>query len=357
MTGDRSAQLNVWVVSVSFRSARLMIDCLRSLASERSTPGVNLRAVVIDNASGDFPLLSQAVADNGWSPWVNLVLAPRNGGFAYGNNLGIQLALESGAADYVLLLNPDTQIRPRALAAWIAFLQSHPQVAIAGPGIENVDGTDWPIAFRFPSPGTEFCAALGIGLVTRLLGNRTVARRMPAVAQPVDWVSGAAMMIRAQVLHAIGGFDESYFLYFEETDFCFRARRAGFATWYFPDSRVMHIMGQSTDVVLETWSRPKRLPAYWFESRRRYLAASLGTAAAMLTDLLVLLAYPVGYLKQILLGRAGALVPHYLRDVWQHSILRPGNRRQAPLQTYIPGRPAAACRPPAKRSAAGAPLG
>jgi GT2 family glycosyltransferase len=335
-----------------------MIDCLRSLERERTAPGLDLRAIVIDNASGDHPLLAQAVAEHGWSSWVQLLLAPRNGGFGYGNNLGIRLAIENGGADYLLLLNPDTQARPGSIAALVGFLQSHPDVAIAGPGFENHDGTDWPIAFRFPSVGTEFCAALGIGLVTRLLGDRTVARRMPATARQVDWVSGAAMLIRAEVFAAIGGFDENYFLYFEETDLCRRAARAGFATWYFPESRIMHIMGQSTNVVIEAWSAPKRLPGYWFESRRRYLAASLGTPAAMLADLLVLLAYPVGYLKQILLGRARATVPHYLRDVWRHSILRPRNRQQGPIRTCRPvrppGTPAAGT---ARRSASATPLG
>lgn len=340
------ADLTVWVVGVSYRSARLMIDCLRSLAGERAAPGINLRAVVIDNASGDFPLLSQAVDENGWSSWVELVLAPRNGGFAYGNNIGIHLAMEHGA-DYVLLLNPDTQVRAHAIESLLAFMQSRPDVAITGPSFENADGTAWPMAFRFPSIGTEFCAALGVGLVTRLLGDRTVARRMPAVTQRVDWVSGAAMMIRAELFQAIGGLDESYFLYFEETDFCFRAARAGFATWYFPASRIMHVMGQSTDVIMESWSRPKRLPGYWFESRRRYLAASLGTAAAMTADVLVLLAYPLGYLKQILLGRGHTTVPHYLGDLWRHSILRVRNRRQAPLMTYMPaGQPESRATPP-----------
>ena len=75
---------------------------------------------------------------------------------------------------------------------------------------------------------------------------------------------------------AIGGLDENYFLYFEETDFCLRARKAGFATWYVPQSRVMHIAGQSTKVT-EVSDTPKRLPGYWFESRRRYYAVTFGT--------------------------------------------------------------------------------
>jgi len=180
---------------------------------------------------------------------------------------------------------------------------------------------------------------------------------MPAIAQPVDWVSGAAMMVRAQLVASIGGFDENYFLYFEETDLCFRAARAGFATWYFPESRVMHIMGQSTGMVIESWSKPKRLPPYWFESRRRYLAGSLGTAAAMLADLLVLLAYPVGYLKQILLGRAHTTVPCYLRDFWRHSIVRLRNRQRDPIRTYVPGRREEPLPRPAQSPASDTPLG
>ena len=330
------AEVKVWVVSVSFRSARLMIDCLRSIEKELSTPRVKLGAIVVDNASGDFPILSQAVQENGWSSWVKLILAPKNGGFAYGSNLGIQLAMDNGDADYIFLLNPDTQVRRHAIGSLIAFLESHRNVAIAGPSFEKLDGKGWPIAFRFPSIATELSAALGIGLVTKLLGDRTVEMRMAPVAQQVDWISGAAMMIRSDVFKTIGGLDENYFLYFEETDFCFRARKAGFSTWYVPESRVMHIMGQSTDVVIEGCSRPKRLPAYWFESRRRYLASSLGPRAAMAVDLVVLLTYPIGYLKQVLLGRGRTLVSHYLRDVWRHSILRRRNRRLAPCRTHLP---------------------
>lgn len=345
------------MVSVSYRSARLLIDCLRSVAGERSAPGINLRAVVVDNASGDLPMLTQAVQDNGWGSWIRLIAAPRNGGFAYGNNLGVRLAIESGA-DYLLLLNPDTLVRPGAIASLVAFFESRRDVGIAGPGFENPDGTEWPMAFRFPSLATELTAALGIGLVTRLLGNRTVARRMSAIAQQVDWVSGAALMIRAEVFAAIGGLDENYFLYFEETDFCFRAARAGFPTWYFPASRIMHIMGQSTNLIMEGPSRPRRLPGYWYESRRRYLAASLGTTAAMVGDLIVLLAYPLGYLKQILLGRGRAVVPHYLRDIWRYSILRARNRGQPPVRTYAPVRTEeSSARPLERRSASGAPLG
>ena len=174
--------------------------------------------------------------------------APKNGGFAYGNNFGIRAAFEQSPPHYIYLLNPDTQVRPGAIAALAAFLEGHPQVGVAGSSFETEDGTDWPFAFRFPTLLSEVEHGVRLGLVTRCLSHWTVARAMSPVAQPTDWISGASMMIRPSVLNAVGGLDENFFLYFEETEFCHRARRAGFPTWYVPESRVMHMIGKSTNV-------------------------------------------------------------------------------------------------------------
>jgi GT2 family glycosyltransferase len=133
------------------------------------------------------------------------------------------------------------------------------------------------------------------------------------------------MMIRPAVLKSIGGLDENYFLYFEETDFCRRARVAGHPTWYVPQSRVMHVMGQSTGVT-DARQGPKRLPAYWFESRRRYYVLAFGLPHAVIIDLAALLANSVGHLKRILQGRRHAAVPHFMRDLLRHSVLWPRNR-------------------------------
>lgn len=322
---------NVSIVIVSFRSAGLTIDCLHSVEKERAMPGASIRAIVVDNASGDFPVLARAVEDNGWGSWVTVILAPFNGGFAYGNNLGMRLVMERHPPDYFLLLNPDTQVRPGAIGTLADFLESHPQVGIAGSSFENPDGSEWPIAFRFPTLASELCAALDIGPVTRMLGRWAVARQMSPMAQPVDWICGASMMIRPEVLRAIGGFDESYFLYFEETDFCLRARQAGFPTWYVPASRVMHVAGQSTGVTVRN-ARPRRLPQYWFESRRRYYAMAYGIGSAIRIDLLVLIAYPIGWIKRLALGRFQNSVPHYWRDLLRDSVLWRRNRRLGPVR-------------------------
>jgi len=317
--------LDIVVVIVTYRTARLTIEALRSIESERRIPDLRIRAVVVDNASEDLPEIAQAVTQNAWSSWVSLVAAPRNGGFAYGNNLGIEHAYTEREPAYVYLLNPDAQVRPGAIAELVRFLEAQPDVGIAGSRFENADGTDWPIAFTFPTLLSEVDAGLNWGLVTRVLNRWVVAQRMTNSPQQVDWISGASMLIRREVLESIGGLDENYFLYFEETDFCYRARRAGFSTWYVPESRVMHIAGQSTQLT-DFSGRPKRLPTHWFESRRRYFAVTLGVRGAIAVDVATLVAHSLGAIKRIALGRRRSAVPHLIRDLVRHSALWTRNR-------------------------------
>jgi len=316
--------LDVAVVIVTYKSAQLTIQSLRSLESERAISGLNIRAIVVDNASGDLPAIQQALGPNGWSSWVTLVLAPMNGGFAYGNNLGVQHAYAAATPDYIYLLNPDAEVRPGAIGSLVRFLEARPDAGVAGSSFEYLDGRDWPMAFRFPTIWSELSEGLHIGLIARLLKKWIVARRMTQITQPTDWICGASMLIRPAVFAAIGGFDENYFLYFEETDFCNRALKAGFSTWYVPESRVMHIMGQSTRITDETLEL-QRLPAYWFESRRRYFAVTFGVGHAMLIDLAAFFAGFLGLVKRILQRRPR--VPHYLRDLFKHTVLRPRNRQ------------------------------
>jgi GT2 family glycosyltransferase len=322
-------RITVAISIVTYKSASLTIDCLRSIDVERSCADVCIRVVVVDNASRDAPAIAKAIEANGWSSWVSLVTAPKNGGFAYGNNLAIQRAQADWRPNYFHLLNPDTLVRKGAIAALVKFLETHPTVGIAGSSFENRDGSAWPIAFRFPSILSEIESGVQFGLVSRLLRRWVVAVEMSPVAQAIDWVPGASMMIRPAVCDAIGGFDENYFLYFEETDFCLRAKRAGFSTWYVPESRVMHIAGQSTKLTVRN-APLKRLPSYWFDSRRRYFMASYGAAKAVAIDIVAMLAYAVGSLKRIAQRRPERGIPHFLMDLARHSALWTRHRKSAP---------------------------
>jgi GT2 family glycosyltransferase len=327
-------ELDVAVIIVTYNSAQLTIENLRSLLLERSKPGLRIRAVVVDNASGDFAEILRAVENHRWSSWVTVVAAPKNGGFAYGNNLGVVTACTSGDPAYFYLLNPDAQVRPGAIDLLVRFLEMHPEVGIAGSGLEGLDGRDWPIAFRFPSMMGELIQGINWGVVTRLFEPWAIVRYMSRSNDAVDWVSGASMMIRPSVFRAVGGMDENYFLFFEETDFCRRARGAGYATWYVPDSRVMHIGGQSTTV---STSGCERLPEYWFESRRRYYAVTFGIACAIAIDLVAVVAHSLGSVKRAIRGQRRSGIPHFVRDLMHHSVLWKRNRNIPAFQSRIIG--------------------
>jgi N-acetylglucosaminyl-diphospho-decaprenol L-rhamnosyltransferase len=278
--------MKLLVVIVNYRSARYTLDCLHALAPQIQGLA-SARVVVNDNASGDdsMALIGSAIAREGWGEWASAVELPRNGGFAYGNNAAIRPALRSSdPPEFVLLLNPDTIPRPGALASLLAFLEQHPEVGIAGSRLEYEDGTQHESCFRFHTLATEIAHGLRLGIVSRLLRRRVEAPPLVNHPIPVDWVAGASMLVRREVFEAIGLLDEGYFLYYEETDFCLRARRAGWPSWYAPASRVAHLVGKSSGLTDRREALPRR-PRYWFESRHRYFVKNHGRAYAWIVDL------------------------------------------------------------------------
>jgi N-acetylglucosaminyl-diphospho-decaprenol L-rhamnosyltransferase len=327
---------SVLVVIVNYRTSRLVAECLRSLEAEvRNHPSVQV--AVVDNESGDDSVeyLQAAIADHHWEPWATLIPSGHNGGYAYGNNVAIRPALASdNPPDYYLLLNPDTAIHPEAVWTLVEFMEARPKVGICGSGLENPDGSRWPIAFRFPSLLSELDSGLRIGAVTNLLQRWVVPREMGDEAEPVDWLPGASMMVRRQVFDDIGLMDEDYFLYYEETDFCLQSQRAGWECWYVPQSRVMHIAGQSTGVTVRT-DRPKRLPTYWFESRRRYFIKNHGWLYAAATDVVWLKSFMLWRLRRVIQRKPDTDPPHLLGDFFRNSTIMAGLRK-SPQSTPAP---------------------
>jgi len=298
------------IIIVNYRTASLTIDALTSLAPEIARhPGT--RCFVIDNGSGDgsAEIIADAVRQSGYGDWCQVHALPDNRGFSAGNNAALALADEQGfAPDLIWLLNPDTIARPDALAALVAFMERHPDVGIVGGAAENPDGTPQYCAFRFPTPLGEFEAAIGLGVARRLLGRYVIAPSYPDHAVAVHWVSGASMMIRRETFDRIGRFDERYFLYYEETDFCRRAADAGIVCWHEPASRIVHLIGQSTGMSGAA-RRLKRRPRYWFESRARYYRRHLGLAALVAANVGWLVAYPIGYVLDRLRRRPSEEAP------------------------------------------------
>ncbi|NJK41918.1 MAG: glycosyltransferase family 2 protein [Acaryochloridaceae cyanobacterium SU_2_1] len=312
----------ILVVIVNYRTPQLAVDCLRSLDSERSTLP-NLQVAMVDNHSEDDSLavIGEAIAREGWQSWVTLHPLPHNGGFAHGNNAVIRPALESDCPpDYLWLLNPDTVVRPGSLTALLAFFKEHPRVGIAGSRLEDIDGRPQYSAFRFPSLWSEFDQGLRLGIVSKLLSDWVVAPPIAGQVMPTDWVAGASMMVRSAVFTEIGLLDEAYFMYYEEVDFCLRASQAGWPCWYVPESRVVHLVGQSSGVTGATAAQRRR-PQYWFDSRRRYFCRYYGRAYAALTDAAWMLGFGLWQLRRWLQRKPAIDPPLLFQDFLRHSAL------------------------------------
>jgi hypothetical protein len=308
------------VAIVNYCTADLVIDCLRSLAPVRDECS-HLAAVVADNASpdGSGKQIADAIVENGWSEWAKLLEMPRNGGFSYGNNGVIREYLESQSPpEFFWLLNSDTVVRKSALTALLSFMRDNPNAGIGGSRLEDPDGTPQHSAFRFHSIAAEFEGSVNLGVVSKILGNRRVAPPIVDVNQRFDWLSGASMLIRTEVLQQAGLFDEAYFLYFEETDFCLRAQKHGWQCWYVPESRVVHLVGKSTGVTERT-GPPKRRPSYWFESRRRYFVKHNGRVYGALADLALASGTILWMARAGIQRRPAACPEKFLVDLARHS--------------------------------------
>lgn len=315
---------SITIVIVNYKSAELTLECLDSIKNEAVFCGLTTpwRTIVIDNASGDYPILLSAVERMGMPGWINLIKAPRNGGFSYGNNIGIRTALSAPEPpEYIMLLNPDTLLKSGAVKHLVQFLQTHTQAGIVGCSFENQDGSDWNIAFRFPSLIGFFDQGARIGIINHLFNHKTIARHMSGTTpSQVDWVAGACMLLRTSMIKNIGLMDEGYFLYYEEVDFCLKASRAKWQCWYVPKSRVMHVSGHSTGV-----SGSKRtlkpLPDYWYESRTRFLVKNYGFAYAKLADLAYFLGLLTSRLKALLGGSRNDDPPRLVWDFLRKSTI------------------------------------
>ena len=328
---DRLPATRLGICIVAWRCGPLVIDCLQSIEAElASVPGSHV--CIVDNASGDdtAEVIERAIEERGWGAWATLVRAPRNGGFAYGNNRAIEMLRAIGApVDYWVLLNPDTVVRPGALRVLADFMNAQPGIGLAGGRSEDPDATPQACCFRFPSILREMAAVVQLGPFFRLFRRQIRWIDTPSNPMEVDWVSGAFVFIRPEILEQIGLLDESYFLYFEETDFILRAKRAGWSCWHVPQSRIVHLVGQSSGVTTRH-ARARRLPAYWFESRRRYFVINHGRTYAAMLDLAVAAGYCVARPIRRLTRHWYDDPPYFLRDLLKHSALFHGSSSIAP---------------------------
>lgn len=299
-------------VILNYKTAEMTLDAVA--AAREALAGIDGHRIdVVDNDSGDgsFEVLKKAADDAGW-PNVQVMASGHNGGFGAGNNFAIRRALESDdPPEFIYILNSDAFPAPDAIEKLLSFLEARPNVGIAGSYIHGPDGDPHLTAFRFPSFKAEVLGSFRLGALQRMWPDDEIPiQPMPTETRQVDWLAGASMMLRREVFEAIGLFDETFFLYFEETDLCRRARLAGWPCYYVVESKVAHIGSVSTGFKL----RDKPMPSYWFDSRRYYFNKNHGRAYTWASNVVHAVGLGTFRVRSVVQRKENPDRLHFLRD-------------------------------------------
>jgi N-acetylglucosaminyl-diphospho-decaprenol L-rhamnosyltransferase len=334
--------MELLVVIVNYKVTDLTIDCLKSVAPEIArVPGTKVAVCENGTSPADAQRLRDAIAENGWGGWASVTEIFPNRGFTGGNNEIIRPALQSSDPPrYVLLLNSDTIVLPHAFEALVQFMEGHPKVGIAGSRLEKPDGEVHVSAFRYHGIANEFDRGLRLGIVSKALARWELAPPPRQIAHEADWVAGASMIVRKEVFDAIGLLDEGYYTYFDDIDFCLRARKAGWPTWYVPESRVIHLVGCSTKI-----SDPKkeqvnkRRPKYWYQARARFFIKSYGPLYAAMADIAFLSGCALWRVRRLIERKPDSDPRHMMLDTFLNSVFVRGWRVK-PVENPAMGKPA-----------------
>lgn len=277
--------MDLSIIIVSWNVADLLKKCLDSIY--KYTQEISFEIFVIDNASSDN---SVAMIQENF-PKIKFIINQENKGFAAANNQG---AIQAQGR-YILLLNPDTELKEDSLSKVARFMDKQPKCGIAGCHLENPDGAHQDSVRRFPSFWDQFLILLKIHYIFPrlaifryyLYANFDYSRE-----QKVEQVMGAFFMIRREMIEQIGLLDEKFFIWFEEVDFCLRAQKAGWLVYYTPATSIIHHFGQSFKQVMtvekqKIWN--KSLRNYFFKHRGlwQYLGISILTRISLILVYLV----------------------------------------------------------------------
>ena len=265
------------VVIVNWNTAQLLERCLTSLAA--AFDGLSVRTVVVDNASTDRS--AEMVARK--FPWVELIHNQENVGYARANNQA--LLPNADDASYTLFLNPDTEVPVGTLRAMIDFMESHPEAGIAGCRVVRPDGQlDWACKRGYLKPSALFYRALRLDRMfpnSRRFATYSLTYLDDNHIHEVTTVAGAFMMIRRECLAATGLLDESYFMYSEDTDLCYRAKALGWKVFYAPVSTILHHKGMSTS------KRSYIMIRHWYGSTWKLYRKQIGPKYSAMVNALV----------------------------------------------------------------------
>lgn len=284
-------------VIVSYNTREMTLECIRTL--EAQFPKQPCEAFVVDNASSDGSAAAIAEA----FPWVKLTVSERNAGFGAANNL----ALERVRGKYVLLLNSDAFPKNNALERMIDCLDRHRDVGVVGPRLLNADGSLQPSCWRFPSPTRAWLENLGIAALLRhhpTLGD--YYHWTHDAGRTVDFVVGACMLVRREVIEQVGGFDKRFFMYAEESDWQKRIWEAGWKVAFTPEAEVTHLGGASGR------NEPVKINHHFFRSLDLYTRKHHGVAGLISLRA----AMTAGCIARVLLWAVLSLFPRSRKQAW-----------------------------------------
>jgi GT2 family glycosyltransferase len=232
----RANELDVSVVIVSWNTCDILRGCLRSIFEQ--TRGLSFEVFVVDNDSHDKSAQMVQIE----FPEVNLIVNAENRGFAAACNQGMRAA----SARFMLLLNPDTVILDNAISRCVQYADAHPDVGVVGCQVLENEHRITPTGFSFPSPMNIFLALSGLSRVfprSRLFGRPEISWWDRMTEQDVDVVTGMFMLVRREAIAQVGLMDESYFVYSEEADWCYRFAQAGWRRVFTPTAQIIHLDG------------------------------------------------------------------------------------------------------------------
>jgi GT2 family glycosyltransferase len=231
--------MDLSIIIVNWNTKALLDNCLQTVAANLAEISeLQTETFVVDNASTD----GSSVLIRGKFPWVHLLENAQNAGFARANNQ----AYRRSSGRYVLLLNPDTELRDGALPTLLEFMDNNPKTGICGARLLNSDGSLQPSCYREPTPGRELWSLLHLDKFFPGYVNDNMAEWETNTPRLVEVLKGACMLLRREAIGRDHIFDEAYFMYSEEVDLCHRIRTAGWALNWVPQAVVVHHEGQST---------------------------------------------------------------------------------------------------------------
>ncbi len=228
------------IIIVNYNVKEFLQNLVHSL--QKALIGISHEIIVVDNASNDG---SVEFIKNKF-PQITLITNKTNLGFSKANNIGLKHA----KGKFILLINPDTIVREDTVSKMIDFMNSHPEVGLAGCKILNPDGS-LQLACRrsFPGPWTSFCKVTGLSTLfpkSKLFARYNLTYLDENLTYEVDAISGSFMMMKKEVYDKVGGFDEQFFMYGEDLDLCYRIQKSGYKVYYFSETQIIHYKGEST---------------------------------------------------------------------------------------------------------------